>query len=136
MTDTQVVVPVLKHIVVWFGRYARSVHPIEIETVDPAQYQMDPQADHFQFHDVAELDWEHEGRVIKLSSEHHNFSPFYVPGGVFLTAAEREASFGANGPFQHLAGEREQYDLVSTRSRVVALPHNAVELLPSRTTAR
>lgn len=99
-TDIRTETPVRRHYAVWHGPRWNFIDECRIAERDPAKYIMDPSADYFRFYDRFELDWEVDGQITKLRSDQFNFSPFYLPGGQFLTDEERAAAF--NGAWRSI----------------------------------
>ena len=112
---TLTAVPVRKHYAVWYGPVASDIYDCPVEDRDPTHYEMDDAADFFRFYDRMELDWEVDGKVIKLRSEPFNHSAFYVPEGRLLEGKEREDAF--LGPLRWASHQQEKYYVVKTRWR-------------------
>ena len=121
-------VPVLKHYVVWYGAHWNDIYDNPVESRDPAKYIMHEHADHFRIYDRLELEWEHEGDIIKLRSDQFNFSPFYVPGGQLLTDEERTEAFATD--LRPYAIQQNDYTVFRTRHRDAVPVYLAVVEFP------
>lgn len=117
--------PVLRHYVIWAGKGINDLSGASVPSRDPAQYKLKPGADSFRFYDVLELDVEVDGEVVRFNSEPRNYSPFYVPGGHFLTGEDRDVAFERHG--QALPLERDKYLVIRTRYRVVFMSPEELE---------
>jgi hypothetical protein len=90
-------VPTVKHCVVWYGPVFDDIYDCPVDSRDPEAYELDEGADCFSIYDRLELEWKHEGAVVKLRSEQVNFSPLYVPGGEVVPDDERAMLFAPDG---------------------------------------
>jgi len=127
-----VAVPVLKHYVVWYGPVWDDIFDCPVESRDPEAYELGEEADCFRIYDRLELEWEHEGEVIKLRSTEFNYSPLYVPGGEVVTGGQRKALFAPGGCLSHY-GTPDRIEVVRTRYRS-AVPFSRpceVHILPA-----
>lgn len=109
-------VPAVKHYVVWYGPVFDDIYDCPVDSRDPEAYELDEGADCFRIYDRLELEWEHEGEVIKLRSEQVNFSPLYVPGGRVVTGTERARLFASGGSLSSFLSP-EKVEAVTTRYR-------------------
>lgn len=128
VTSTPVALPTVKHYVVWYGPVFDDIYDCPVDSRDPEAYELDEGADCFRIYDRLELEWEHEGEVIKLRSEQVNFSPLYVPGGEVVPEDEREMLFASGGPLERFTSP-DKVAVVRTRYRSLATFWRPIEVV-------